>query len=540
MNERRVAGTVAGAAGLIAVTTLLARAVGFARILVFADGVRAGGVGEIYQAVNAVPNVLFEVAAGGVLAAVAIPLIGRRIGQGDRAAADRLANALLTWVLVLLVPIALLLVLLAEPVTALLVNPRDPQSHRVGATMLRIFAVQVPLYGIGIVLTGLLHAHRRFLAAALAPLLSSLVVLTSYLWYGRLVDGVTAPSQVPDAAISVLAWGTTAGVVVLSLPLFVPALRAGWRPRPTLRLDPDDRRRISGLAGAGLLALLAQQGAVLVTIWLSGRALDAGVFPVQQYVQAVYLLPYAVLAVPIATSLFPVLAQGAGSGADGAASLARGLRGIVLLTGLAAGVLMAAAPAIGGFFGTLDARRGAEGASPAALGALPGALVAYAPGLVGFAVSALLTRALYVRGRPLLAGGVVALGWAVAAALPVLVAGPGAGATRTLRSLGIGSTLGMILSALALTVLVRRAWGPASTEGLARTSASVVMAMAAAVLAGDLVLGGETPEGLGPALAGGLLAGTLALVAGLVVVVLGDRETMTTAIRRGRERRGRR
>ena len=75
MTGRRFASTIAGAAGLIAVTTLLARVAGFARILVFADSVRTGGVGGIYQSVNAIPNVMFEIAAGGILAAVAVPLI---------------------------------------------------------------------------------------------------------------------------------------------------------------------------------------------------------------------------------------------------------------------------------------------------------------------------------------------------------------------------------------------------------------------------------------------------------------------------------
>ena len=55
--------------------------------------------------------------------------------------------------------------------------------------MIRVFAPQVPLYGIGIVLAGVLQAHRRFLAAALAPLLSSLVVIGAYLLYGALARG---------------------------------------------------------------------------------------------------------------------------------------------------------------------------------------------------------------------------------------------------------------------------------------------------------------------------------------------------------------
>ena len=206
-TRRRLAGGIAGAAGLIAGLTLLSRAAGFARVLVFADSVRAQGVGEIYQSVNTLPNVLFEVAAGGILAAVIVPLVAHRIGAGEREEADRIAGALLTWALVVLVPVAVLLAVFATPLTGWLVDDFDPRARDVAATLLRIFAIQVPLYGIGIILTGVLQAHRRFLAAALAPLLSSIVVLVSYLWYGSLTAGVTAPSQVTNQAIAVLGWG---------------------------------------------------------------------------------------------------------------------------------------------------------------------------------------------------------------------------------------------------------------------------------------------------------------------------------------------
>ena len=47
--------------------------------------------------------------------------------------------------------------------------------------MLRVFAPQLPLYGIGIVLTGVLQAHRRFAWPVIAPLLSSLTVIAVYL-----------------------------------------------------------------------------------------------------------------------------------------------------------------------------------------------------------------------------------------------------------------------------------------------------------------------------------------------------------------------
>ena len=102
----------------------------------------------------------------------------------------------------------------------------------------------------------------------------------------------------------------------------------------------------------------------------------------------------------------------------------------------------------------LDANRGSEGTSPAALAALPGALTAYAPGLVGFGLTALLTRALYVRGRPTDAGIAAALGWAVAGLLPLLLIGTGQGAASTLRGLGLASTLGMTLMVSANHLLM--------------------------------------------------------------------------------------
>ena len=537
MTQRRLATGIAGAAGLIAVTTLLARVAGFGRILVFADSVRAQGVGEVYQSVNALPNVLFEVAAGGVLAAVAVPLIAHHLGAGERARADRLASVLLTWALVVLVPLAAVLWLAAPLLAGWLITDFDPRAHEVATSLLRIFAVQVPLYGVGIILTGLLQAHRRFLAAALAPLVSSVVVLSSYLWYGSLTGGVTAPSRVSDTAIQVLGWGTTLGVVVLSLPLLVPALATGWRWTPGLRLEREDATRVGALAGAGVLALAAQQLAVLSTMWLANHASDRGTFTVYQYVQAVYLLPYAVLAVPVAVSAFPALSARTGAGEDAADTLARSLRAVLVLTGVAAGVLVAAAPAIGAFFTVLDARRGTEGASPTALAALRGALTSYAPGVVGFGVTALLTRALYVKGRPMDAALTVGLGWAVAAIVPLVVAGSGHGAEPTLRWLGLASTVGMTLSAVGLALLVRGTWGSEVTRGAGRTAAVILVGIAVALLVGDLVTHGRTMDTLPSAVLWGLAAGFAGLMAGVVTLGIGDRAMMGEVLRRGRTRR---
>ena len=52
---------------------------------------------------------------------------------------------------------------------------------RVTGHMLAVFAPQILLYGLAVVLYGILQAHRRFAAPALAPVISSLVVIGAYL-----------------------------------------------------------------------------------------------------------------------------------------------------------------------------------------------------------------------------------------------------------------------------------------------------------------------------------------------------------------------
>ena len=96
---------VARDAGTVAVVTAVARVVGFVRWLVFAWAVGATGVGTVYQSVNTVPNIVYEIAAGGVLAAVVVPLVAARVGAGGAESADDVASALLTRTLVVLLPL---------------------------------------------------------------------------------------------------------------------------------------------------------------------------------------------------------------------------------------------------------------------------------------------------------------------------------------------------------------------------------------------------------------------------------------------------
>src|SRR5674476_893214 len=247
---------VFAAAGLIAVVTLAARVFGFGRWLVFSQSVGTTCVGSVYQAANQLPNVVFEVAAGGALAAVVVPIIAGQLARQNEAEATRTASAMLTWTLAALVPLSILMAACARPLSTLLVDHANcAGSTDLMASMLVIFSPQIALYGVGIVLAGVLQAHRRFLGVVMAPLLSSLVVMAAYLLFGALAQGKGNDlARLPSRASMALALGTTLGVAVLSLSLLIPVHRAGVRLRPTWTFPDGVALRARTLAGAGLIA----------------------------------------------------------------------------------------------------------------------------------------------------------------------------------------------------------------------------------------------------------------------------------------------
>ena len=83
MTPRRVAGLVS-AAGLIASVTVVARIVGFGRWLVFSHAVGATCTGSAYSTANQLPNVLYEIVAGGALSAAVVPLLARPMADRRR------------------------------------------------------------------------------------------------------------------------------------------------------------------------------------------------------------------------------------------------------------------------------------------------------------------------------------------------------------------------------------------------------------------------------------------------------------------------
>lgn len=526
-----------GAAALIAVVTVVARLLGFGRWLAQASAVGDGAIGDAYNSANLLPNVLFEIAAGGALAGAVVPILAGLVRQGAREEVDRLVAATLGWTLLVLVPLGGLLAALAGPIAEVL--PGAQGLEPVVRFFLLVFAVQVPLYGTAVLLYGVLQAHHRFFWPAFAPALASLVTIGAYLAYGRLAGGeVDDPAALGAGALDWLAWGTTAGVAAMVLPLLGPVRAAGVRLGLSLRFPPDAGRRVLRLAASGVGGLVAQQVAFLVAMLVANSRGGDGTYTVYAWTQAVYLLPYAVLVVPLATSTFPRLAASAGDRVRFAALTSATTRAVLVAGGVGAAALVAVAPAVMVVF---FAVRSPDGASSTVV-QMSGTLVRMAVGVVGYGLVFHASRALFALDRTRSAVVGVGAGWLTVAGLAVLLSGPRS-PSATLHALGTSMSIGMSVGAVALLWLLRRAAGAGVLAGLGRTAGVLavgaglgaglgyLVTLAVAGLpwrgsAGAVPLDDLLDVGLARATFAGALGAAVAVVIALAAVVLADRGTL--------------
>jgi len=535
VSARRVAQGVAGAAALIAVLTVLARLAGFGRTLVFTNAVGAGSTGDTYTAANNVPNIVYEIVAGGALASLVVPMLAGGIVAGNAEQVRRTASALLGWVLLVLTPLAALVALFAHPIARVLLGGGDPDKVALAARFLLVFAPQVVLYGIGIVLTGVLQAHRRFAGPALAPLLSSVVVALAYLFFAGMggshdIGGLTRSAEL------VLGVGTTLGVAVLSLCLLVPVRRLGLGLRPALRFPVGVGPRVARLALAGVLTLAGQQVLAAVAIRLANAGAPDGTQVAYAAALTVFLVPWAALAVPLATSVYPGLAETAELGDE--EGYRRSLAPVAVLVVVGTAVAAAVTIAVAGPM----ARVFLSGGTPGTLAALRNTIVAFAPGLLGYGLVALLTRALYARGLWKAPTVCVVGGWLLAVVADVVLSAVLPARDRAL-ALGAGHSIGVTVAGLSLLVVVTRVAGRPAMAGVLRAGGPALVAAVLGGAAGLFVarlLGADpVPDSgvLGAVGIGAIAAVVVAVVA--AAVIMGTARAPLTAAVHGLRRSGR-
>lgn len=309
----------------MAIATVVSRVTGFARITALTTVLGLSGLRQAFEVANTLPNTLYELLLGGILTSTLVPLLVEA-RAGGQAKADAFVQRILTVTLLATAVLSVLAVLAAPFLLRAYNTSSDADEIALSIQWARFFLPQICFYALTAIVSAVLNVHGRFGAAAWAPVLNNLVVITTVGVFALLPGpDTTTVKTLTSAQLLTLGIGTTLGVVAMFLVL-LPTLRAtGFRWRLRLDLRGVGLRRMARL-GAWVLVYVAS---TQLAFWVMTR-LATAVQEQPTYLTAftVWQLPHAVVAVSLITALLPRMSAHAVSGRlpQLRAELDRGLR----------------------------------------------------------------------------------------------------------------------------------------------------------------------------------------------------------------------
>ncbi len=495
---------IARAAVIVVGAFVLSRMLGLAREVIV--GSQFGTSGELgaYLAAFRIPDILFQVVAGGALGSAFIPTFTSHLARKDEAGGWRLASAIINLLLLILTGLALLGILFAFPLVRYVVAPGfDPAKQALTAELMRYMLISTVVFGVSGVVMGILNAYQHFLLPALAPALYNLSIIGCALLFAR------------SMGVRSLALGVVVGAL-LHLAVQVPQLlHLGVKYTPDLGLRDPSVREVGRLMLPRAIGLGVVQINFLVNTILASR-LGASTLAALNYAWLLMLLPQGIVAQGIATAAFPtfshLIAQGKMD--EMRSALSATLRAVFYISIPASfGLFVLRVPVIQVLF-----QRGAFDVGSTE--AVAAALQFYAAGLFAHAGVEIVTRAFYAMHDTATPVTIGVGAMAANIALSLLLIGP-----MGYPGLALSNSLATIGEMLALIYVIRRRVAGFGGREMGASLARVIVAslgMAWAAWRASDLLG---PLGL-LAQAGGSLAvaGAVYLV---LTVVLGSPEVRT-------------
>ena len=205
--------SITRAAGLVMAGFLLSNLTGLAQRILTTRSFGTGFELDAFFAAQRVPDLLFNLLAGGALASAFIPAFTALLGRGDRQGAWRLASSISILTALVLGGLSVLAWLTAPWLVHNVLAPGFPLSQaEITAALMRTLLTTAVVFGWSGLLMGILQAHKHFRLPALAPTL----------YWGGWIIGVVFFA--PQLGIHGLAWGVVLGSV-LHLGVQLPGLR---------------------------------------------------------------------------------------------------------------------------------------------------------------------------------------------------------------------------------------------------------------------------------------------------------------------------
>src|SRR5688500_2301077 len=294
--------------GTIGGLTAVSRVFGFARDMLLARVLGAGGVGDAWQLAFQLPNIFRRLFAEGAFASAFVPLFNRRMSPDEDMTG---ARAFAEQVMAVLIPVLIVfsaLALIAMPwIAGLFANEgieADPELYDLAVLMARVAFPYLAFMSLATVFAAILNSLSRFAAAAAAPILLNLCMIVALIWGALQADSPELRQQV----------GLLLAIAVPVSGLLQMAWLGWWAFRHGFRVRLHRPRLTGGVRELGVLILPA--------------VLGAGVYQISRFIDLFFLstlpdgaytylaagdrlnqLPLGIIGIALGTAILPSLSR---------------------------------------------------------------------------------------------------------------------------------------------------------------------------------------------------------------------------------------
>ncbi len=440
----------------------MAKVISLVQTFIIADVFGVSADMDTYVTANRIPEQIFNLIAGGVLAHAFIPIFAGFLARKDDEGAWRTASHVINTAFVATLIVSFLAFLSAPWLIANVVAPGMETSNiQQTADLMRILLLSTLIFSVSGIIMGILQSYNHFLTPALAPIMYDIGILFGVVFLVRPM-GITG-----------LAVGAVIGAA-LHLAIQLPALfKVGLRWQATLGLRDPALWRVVRL----MLPRIADLGVFsLNTILATNIAsrLGTGAISALDWGWRLMQIPETLIGTAIGTVIFPTLAALSELGDEKGKrdAMSGALRFILIATiPSAVGLILIGQPLVS----LLE--RGEFTSESTAL--VYSALRFFALGVVVHSILEVTARSFYA-DKDTLTPFWVALGGAGVNLVSALVFSgiltSEQPSSSNVGGLALANTLGVTFEVVVLLWLLRRRWHSINESELARTSAKTLAA----------------------------------------------------------------
>lgn len=289
---------------LVGAGILISRVIGLVRQRVFAHYFGLSDAGDAFNAAFRIPNFLQNVFGEGALSASFIPVYAKLLSHGDEKEATRLANAVLT-LLVLTSSIIVLIGVLTTPYLMNLIAPGfEGEKRDLTIRLVRIFFPGAGLLVFSAWCLGILNSHRRFFLSYTAPVSWNLAIIAALIFFGGRLGQFELAEMV--------AWGSVAGSALQFGVQLPTVMRLVKGLRPVLDRAAANVRLVIRNFFPVFFSRSVVQISAFVDAWLASW-LGTGAVAALAYTQSIYTLPVSLFGMSVSAAELPVMSSAVGS-----------------------------------------------------------------------------------------------------------------------------------------------------------------------------------------------------------------------------------